>query len=55
MINVFIVEDHAMVIEGIQVLLQNEKDIAVIGTSNTASGCLDYFNHHKADIIFNGY
>ena len=51
MINVFIVEDHTMVIEGIQVLLQNEKDITVIGTANTASGCLDYFTHHKADVI----
>ncbi len=51
MIKVFIVEDHNMVIEGIHVLLQNEKDITVIGTSNTASGCLDYFTHHKADVI----
>ncbi len=44
-------DDHPMVIEGLQVLLQNEKDISVIGTSNTAAGCLDYFAHHKADII----
>lgn len=51
MIKVFIVEDHHMVIEGIQVLLQNEKDITVIGTANTASACLDYFTHHKADVI----
>jgi DNA-binding NarL/FixJ family response regulator len=51
MIHVFIVEDHAMVIEGIRVLLQNEKDITVVGTANTASGCIDYFTNHKADVI----
>lgn len=51
MINIFIVEDHAVVIEGLQVLLQNEKDITVIGTANTASDCLEYFKHHKADVI----
>jgi DNA-binding NarL/FixJ family response regulator len=51
MIKVFIVEDHALVIEGIQVLLQNEKDITVIGTSGTASSCLGYFAHEAADVV----
>lgn len=51
MINVFIVEDHTMVIEGLQVLLQNEKDITVVGTAGTASACMDYFAHHTADIV----
>jgi DNA-binding NarL/FixJ family response regulator len=51
MINVFIVEDHTMVIEGIQVLLKNEKDITVTGIANTASDCLNYFAHHTADVI----
>jgi DNA-binding NarL/FixJ family response regulator len=51
MIKVFIVEDHHMVIEGIQVLLQTEKDIIVIGTANTASACMDYLTHHKTDVI----
>jgi DNA-binding NarL/FixJ family response regulator len=51
MIKIFIVEDHAMVIEGIKVLLQNEKDFDVIGTAGTASECLNYFNQHTADVI----
>ncbi len=51
MINIFIVEDHAVVIEGIQVLLQNEQDITVIGTANTGYDCLEYFKHNKADVI----
>jgi len=31
MINVFIIDDHKMVIEGLQLMLQSEKDIHVIG------------------------
>ncbi len=31
MINVFIIDDHKMVIEGLQLMLQNEKGIQVIG------------------------
>jgi DNA-binding NarL/FixJ family response regulator len=51
MIKVFIVEDHAMVIEGIKVLLQNEKDFDITGTAGTAAECLDYFSQHTADVI----
>ncbi|MGF7082829.1 response regulator [Mucilaginibacter sp. UYCu711] len=51
MIKVFIVEDHAVVTEGIRVLLQNEKDILIAGSCSTASACLEYFNAHKADIV----
>lgn len=51
MIKVYIVEDHAVVVEGIQVLLQHEKDIAVTGYANTAADCLDYFSGQKADVI----
>ncbi|MEP6712044.1 MAG: response regulator transcription factor [Ferruginibacter sp.] len=51
MITVYIVEDHAVVVEGVQVLLQNEKDIAIVGYSDTAAGCLDYFINNKADVI----
>jgi DNA-binding NarL/FixJ family response regulator len=51
MIKVFIVEDHAMVIEGIRVMLQNEKDFAVTGTAGTAAECLNYFSQHTADVI----
>lgn len=51
MIKVFIVEDHAVVIEGIRALLHNEKDITIAGTCNTAAACIDYFAGHKADVI----
>jgi DNA-binding NarL/FixJ family response regulator len=51
MINVFIVEDHSMVIEGLQVLLQHEKDITVVATVTNAAGCLNYLEHHTADVV----
>ena len=51
MIKVYIVEDHTVVVEGIRVLLENEKDIALVGSSGTAAACLDYFSRHKADVL----
>jgi DNA-binding NarL/FixJ family response regulator len=51
MISVFIVEDHHVVIEGLQSLLQNEAQIKIVGYANTASECLEYFASHKAEVI----
>ena len=51
MIKVYIVDDHAVVIEGIYSLLQNEKDIEMVGFANNADNCLQYFSIHTADII----
>lgn len=51
MIKVFIVEDHAMVVEGLQAFLQNEKDIYLAGYANSASDCLNYFSYSTADVI----
>ena len=39
-IEVFIVDDHYMVIEGIRTLLQGEKDIELIGHASNAASCL---------------
>ena len=51
MIKVYIVEDHAVVVEGIRVLLQNENDITIAGSGSTAAACLEYFAGHKADVL----
>ena len=51
MIKVFIVEDHAVVIEGIRALLMNEKDILITGTCGTAAACLEYFASQRADVV----
>ena len=51
MIKVFIIEDHAVVIEGITSLLQSEKDIELVGSANTAAESIAYFKTHKADVV----
>jgi DNA-binding NarL/FixJ family response regulator len=51
MIKVYLVDDHAVVIEGIYSLLQNQKEIEVVGHANNANNCLQYFAHSMADII----
>jgi len=51
MIRVYIVEDHAVVIEGIYSLLQKEKDIEMAGHATNANHCLQYFTKDSADVI----
>ena len=51
MTRVYIVDDHAVVIEGIYSLLQNEKDIEMAGYATNAANCVHYFINHTADVI----
>jgi DNA-binding NarL/FixJ family response regulator len=51
MIKVYIVEDHTVVVEGLRVLLQNETDITIAGSSGTAAACLEYFASNTADVL----
>jgi DNA-binding NarL/FixJ family response regulator len=50
-IEVFIVDDHYMVIEGIRSLLQGEEDIELIGHASNADSCLSFIKSHQPDII----
>lgn len=51
MTRVYIVDDHAVVIEGIYSLLQKEKAIEIAGYATNATNCLQYFTNHSADVI----
>ncbi len=51
MIQVYIVEDHNMVIEGLRVLLQSEPEIDIVGSAGTAGDCLLWFAENKADVL----
>ena len=51
MIKVYIVEDHSVVIEGINSFLQNEKGMELVGNAYNARDCLQYFVTHMADVI----
>ncbi|MEY2917393.1 MAG: hypothetical protein RIS73_1107 [Bacteroidota bacterium] len=50
-IKIFIVDDHYMVIEGIQSLLQNEKNIEWMGHATNAASCLAFLQQQKPDVI----
>ncbi|CAN5886488.1 response regulator transcription factor [soil metagenome] len=49
--NVFIVDDHYMVIEGIRSLLQNVKDIECTGHAMNAVSCLAFLQQQQPDVI----
>jgi DNA-binding NarL/FixJ family response regulator len=51
MTSVYLVDDHSVVIEGIYSLLQNEKDIEIVGYAANAANCLHFFTTHTADVI----
>jgi DNA-binding NarL/FixJ family response regulator len=51
MINVYVVDDHSVVIEGIYSLLQHEKEIGITGYAVNGQTCLHHFTKHTADVI----
>lgn len=50
-IAVFIVDDHFMVIEGIRSLLQEERDIELIGHASGGLECLRFLKGKQPDVI----
>jgi DNA-binding NarL/FixJ family response regulator len=50
-IEVFIVDDHYMVIEGIRTMLQYEKDIELVGHASNAASCLSFLINRQPDVI----
>ena len=51
MINIFIVDDHELYLEGITLLLGRYEDISVVGTSGTGKGLLDKLNNLPDNVI----
>jgi len=51
MINVFIVDDHYIVIQGLKSLLAEEKDIEVLGHATSAESCLQFVVLERVDVI----
>ena len=51
-IKLFIVDDHYMVIEGIQSLLQHENDIEWMGHASNAESCLAFLQLRQPDVLF---
>ncbi len=51
MINVYIVDDHKMVIEGMQMLLKNETDITVVGNAISGEEAIENISDLKIDVV----
>lgn len=51
MIKVFIVDDHKMVIEGLQLLLENEKDISLAGTALSGKEAIEKIEQNRPDVV----
>ncbi len=51
MIHVFIVDDHKMVIDGMQLLLKNETDIIVVGTALNGEESILEIPKQKVDVV----
>ena len=50
-VKIFIVDDHYMVIEGIRALLQDQKDIVLMGHASNADSCLTFIQNASPDVI----
>tara|TARA_R100000935_G_C2842059_1_gene171992 strand:+ start:37156 stop:37797 length:642 start_codon:yes stop_codon:yes gene_type:complete len=51
MIHVFIVDDHKMVIDGMQLLLKDETDITVVGTALTGEESIVEIPKQQVDVV----
>ena len=46
-----IVDDHPLILSGIQALLEGQADLDVIGTAQTAQGALDAIKLRRPDLV----
>jgi DNA-binding NarL/FixJ family response regulator len=51
MINLFIIDDHQMIIEGIHSLLQDEPDIHWMGSAKSPEDLMDFLKKDQPDIL----
>ncbi len=51
-IKLLIVDDHQMIIEGIQSLLEDQLTVKIVGTATNAKLCEQFFLTQTADIVF---
>ena len=51
-IELFIVDDHYLIIEGIIALMQHQYEIQVIGHAQNAVSCMEFLKRMQPDVIF---
>jgi DNA-binding NarL/FixJ family response regulator len=50
-IRVLIVDDHPLIVEGLQLLLEKEPDIQVVGTASTGADALELARHVRPTLV----
>ncbi|MVT12552.1 response regulator [Chitinophaga tropicalis] len=51
MIRLYFVDNHPLILEGLQVLLGIENDIALVGKARSGYDCLKFLLHNRTDIV----
>lgn len=51
MINVLIIDDHQIVIEGLSLLLDSIPGVVVLGSANSGKEALDFLNNHSVELV----
>lgn len=52
---IFLVDNHAILLDGIKSMLANETSINIIGEAHSAEAALDFIKHHAVDILITDF
>jgi len=55
LIRIGIVDDHAMVAEGLRVLLSEQPDLEVVGTASTVAGAIELVDRYQPHVVLMDY
>lgn len=50
-IQVLVIDDHQLIIDGMKSILQDEEDVAFAGGANSMSEALDFLSSHDVDVV----
>lgn len=51
LIQVLVIDDHQLIIDGMKSILQDEEDVAFAGGANSMSEALDFLSAHDVDVV----
>ncbi len=51
MIKILIADDHYLIREGFQRLIQREVDMTVVGEAESAAAAIEFFKHNECDVV----
>jgi DNA-binding NarL/FixJ family response regulator len=51
LIQVLVIDDHQLIIDGMKSILQDEEDVAFAGGANSMSEALEFLSNHEVDVV----